>query len=68
MHVRKYVIVMVILVFFMWGISAVHCIGSPPPPPEQPETTQFPYEIVIQVVLFFGLLGVLVFIYVKRKK
>ena len=59
------------------SISAIHpfkkteCIhitvSIPPPPPGRPETTQFPYEIV-QIVVLFSLLGVLVFIYVKRKK
>ena len=61
-----------IIAFNTYGNFTTECIHitvsiPPPPPPSRPETTRFPYEIVIQVVLF-SLLGVLVFIYVRRKK
>ena len=61
-----------IIAFNTYGNFTMECIHitvsiSPPPPPKQPETTRFPYEIVIQVVLF-SLLGMLLFIYVRHKK
>ncbi len=62
-----------IIAFNAYGNFTTECIHitvsiPPPSPPGRPETTQFPYEIVIQIVVLFSLLGVLVFIYVKHKK
>ncbi|NVM31942.1 MAG: hypothetical protein HWN65_24090 [Candidatus Helarchaeota archaeon] len=62
-----------IIAFNAYGNFTTECIhipvSIPPPPPlGQLETTQFPYEIVMQVIVLFSLLGVLVFIYARRKK
>jgi len=62
-----------IIAFNEYGSIETECIQitvsiPPRPPPERPEANEFPYVIVIQAILLPGLLGLLIFIYKKRKR